>query len=302
MNLNEEIRCGFLVDKKRKAIWKTQLDMLELLLDVCDKHNIKIFAVAGTLLGAIRHKGFIPWDDDIDMGMLREDFNKLLEVGPSEFKEPYFFQTATTDDDYYSPLIRLRDSRTTAIINHESHNDFLHKCNNGIYIDIFPFDGLTDNLKKRRKQFFKVRLLNMVLRERIYVEKKAFLGRIRHFIFSKTINKKKRDRLFTKYNKICSMYSYDGDMVALIQGSVYNKAYYWHLSDLVNVSYVPFENIMIPIPIGYKRCLEIQYGDYMEMPPIEKRGAHHAIAVVFDPFVDYKTYIMLMGEKNNVNQ
>ena len=291
MDLQEEVRDEFLIDKKRKGIWHSQMEMLVKLLDVCKRHDIQIFAVAGTMLGAIRHKGYIPWDDDVDMAMTREGFNKLLEIGASEFEYPIFLQTVYTEDDYYSPLIRLRDSRTTGIVRSGTHDDWNKNCNNGIYIDIFPLDGLTDNLRLRKKQFWQIRFLNMLMRESVYVEKGKKNAKIRHAILKSVVTPNLRKKIYKRYNKICSRYSYKTEKVALLAGSVYNKAYYWNYEDIKDVVWVPFEDIQIPIPKGYENCLRVQYGNYMELPPVEKRGAHHEETVVFDPFVDYKTYI-----------
>lgn len=298
MDYTEEIRCEFLVDKKRKGIWKSQMEMLDKLLEVCNKYDIKIFAVAGTMLGAIRHKGFIPWDDDVDMAMLREDFNKLLEVGEKEFQYPFGFQTALNEEDYYSPLIRLRDMRTTAIIRNGSHDDWGRKCNNGIYIDIFPLDGLVENKFLRKVQFTQVRIINMLLRERVYIEHGKPLAELRHRILNKVITEGVKRKLFRQYNQICARYSYKSDTVALVAGSVFNKAYYWQLCDVEDVVWVPFEDTEIPIPKGYENCLSVQYGNYMELPPLEKRGTHHE-AVIFDPFVDYTTYMNTHNDEKN---
>ncbi len=306
MNLNEEIRCDFLIDKKRKAIWNCQIEMLKVLLSVCEQNNIKIFAVAGTMLGAVRHKGYIPWDDDVDMALTRENFNKLLEIGPSSFSYPYFFQSTYTEKNYYSPLVRLRDSRTTGIVRSGSHDDFYKDCNNGIYIDIFPLDGLIEDGIKRKFQFFQIRFYNMILRDRVYLESNSINCRIRHYILSKILSDKTAKKIYKKYNVICSRYSCSSKKVALLQGSVYNTAYYWNLEDIIETVKVPFEDIEIPIPKNFENCLKIQYGNYMELPPIEKRGAHHENVVVFDPFTDYKTYIndrrTLLNEKQNSNK
>lgn len=291
MNLNSEIRCDYIVTEKRKAIWACQLEMLKKIIEVCKKHDIQFFAVAGTMLGAVRHKGYIPWDDDVDIGLLRKDFNKLLEVGPAEFEYPLFFQTATNEDEYYSPLARLRDSRTTAIVNSGSHDDRCKKCNNGIYIDIFPLDSLTDNKTARKIQFFEIRFLGKLLRERVYQESDKLKDKITHNILSSVLSKKAIKKLYSRYSKVCSRYNdRNFEKVALLSGSVYNKTYYWYKSDITDVIWVDFEDIKIPIPKGYKRCLEIQYGNYLELPPVEKRGQHHEEAVIFDPFVDYLTY------------
>ena len=290
MNLSEEIRDGFVVTEERKRIWKSQLEMLAELKRVCDKHNICFFAVAGTMLGAVRHKGYIPWDDDVDLALRREDYNKLLEVGPQEIQYPFFFQTALTEEDYYSPLVRIRDSRTTAIIRSGSHDDWGRRCNNGIYLDIFPLDGYIENSFLRRIQFIEIRGINMIMRERVYEEKGKLGSSIRHRILKRAVNKKMLERLYRRYNVVCSRYSYKTEKVALLAGSVYNKAYYWDYEDIHETVYVPFEDTEIPIPKGYDKCLKVQYGDYMKLPPIEKRGAHHSEAVIFNPYMNYKEY------------
>lgn len=104
---------------------------------VCQKHNLTWFADYGTLLGAVRHQGFIPWDDDIDVSMFRDDYMRLLAVAPDEFTEPYFFQNTYTDI-LVTVFSKLRDSRTTAI-------EFpdIPDMNQGIFIDIFPLDDAT---------------------------------------------------------------------------------------------------------------------------------------------------------------
>ena len=86
MNLDEEIRCGYKVSAQMKHIWNVQMNLLKKLLEACEKHNLRIWASSGTLLGAVRHGGYIPWDDDIDMVMMRDDDNKLLSIASAEFK------------------------------------------------------------------------------------------------------------------------------------------------------------------------------------------------------------------------
>ena len=112
----EEVRCDYLVNEKMKKIWAIQLDLLNKLLEVCQKHDIKVFAFAGTLLGAVRHKGFIPWDDDVDVCMERKEYERFLEVCNDEFPHPYFLQTALTDKRHFCGYARLRNSNTTGII------------------------------------------------------------------------------------------------------------------------------------------------------------------------------------------
>ena len=97
---HEEVRDGYLVTAKVKELWAVQIDLLCELDRVCKKYNLKYILDFGTLLGAVRHKGFIPWDDDLDVSMLREDYDKLMEVGPTEFTHPYFLQNHDTEIGY----------------------------------------------------------------------------------------------------------------------------------------------------------------------------------------------------------
>ena len=90
----EEERCGYLVTEKRKKVWAVGLELWERFDEVCKKHGITYYAYYGTLLGAVRHQGFIPWDDDIDVIMFRDEYKRFQEIAPSEFTEPYFFQNA----------------------------------------------------------------------------------------------------------------------------------------------------------------------------------------------------------------
>ena len=135
--LNEEVRDGYLVSKNMKKVWLIELDLLSQFIKLCNKYNLRYWVGFGTLLGAVRHKGFIPWDDDMDVWMPREDYDNLLKYGNSDLRDPYFLQTTLNDDDYYCSFARLRNSNTTGIL--VSHRN---RCNNGIYMDIYPLDGL----------------------------------------------------------------------------------------------------------------------------------------------------------------
>ena len=119
--LNEEIRNGYVVSSQMKEVWAIELDLLVEFDRVCKEIGVKYFLDSGTLLGAVRHKGFIPWDDDIDVSMLREDYDRLVQRGPSLFKAPYFFQCAYTDEGYYRFHAQLRNSETTGMLPYEKH-------------------------------------------------------------------------------------------------------------------------------------------------------------------------------------
>ena len=112
--LREETVCDFFVDEKRKKLWAVLLDMLIEFDKICSKYGLKYFMIYGSLLGTIRHHGFIPWDDDIDVAMPRKDYEVFIQLG-KEFKHPLFLQTPYTDRGYFYTPARIRNSNTTGI-------------------------------------------------------------------------------------------------------------------------------------------------------------------------------------------
>ena len=97
---SEEI-CGYFVTEQQKKIWNIEINILVEFMRVCNKNNLKFFVAHGTLLGAVRHKGFIPWDDDIDVNMPRKDFDKLVKISKKEFEQPFFFQVVSNDKNSF---------------------------------------------------------------------------------------------------------------------------------------------------------------------------------------------------------
>lgn len=286
---NEEVRNDYLVTSKTKKIWAVEMDLLSQLLKACKKFDIKVFVAFGTLLGAIRHKGFIPWDDDLDVIINREGFEKLKQVAPSEFKYPYFFQTSVSDPQYFFGYGRMRHSQTTGrILAYKSPN-----YNQGIYLDVYVVDGCINDDKLLKKQLRKLRFIFKIANRYKQVnDKQGF-----KYIVNASIN------LFFKYS-VCKLISYDvierwyyntitnysdvSDNVSLlverfdkVRKSQFNKNVF---NDII---YVPFENMLVPVPAAYDDMLTRQYGNYMDFPPIEERGEWHGGMLEFDPDKPY---------------
>lgn len=150
--LQPEVRCDTYIGIEMKQVWFAELQLLEKFIDVCNKHGLSYQLVGGSLLGAIRHKGFIPWDDDIDVGMLRPDYDRFVQLAKNELEAPFFLQTPLTDPGRNIDYVQIRNSATTAIDLRyvDDHNTF----NQGIFIDIFPIDGVGSDevLQKQEKQ------------------------------------------------------------------------------------------------------------------------------------------------------
>lgn len=156
--LDDEAKT-LIVPRHRKEVWAIELDLLVQLDSVCRRHDIRYFCDGGTLLGAVRHGGFIPWDDDIDVIMSRAEYEKLNAVAPSAFQHPYFWQTNETDPGSARGHAQLRNSCTTAILKSEMlHGKPIYRFNQGIFIDVFPFDALPDDMTERNA--FRQRILS----------------------------------------------------------------------------------------------------------------------------------------------
>ena len=281
--LKSEIREDFLVDEKRKKIWLVELDLLVLFDTLCKEHNLTYFLMHGTLLGAVRHKGFIPWDDDIDVVMPREDYDKFLSIA-EEFEQPYFLQTPLTDSESGFSIAKLKNSNTTCVNELFKYQDM----NFGIHIDILPLDNFVEDGAKERYET--INALN--------IEASTFM-RLKHPDLDeknkqrvKNYSGKPVSEIFSEVEKISSQFKdIKTDKVTVapltlypLENSVFER------KDFSDKVMCEFEGFSFPIPIGYDRLLKVMYGDYNVLPPIEKRGSWHSGAI-FEPDMPYKKYL-----------
>ncbi len=171
---NEETRCGYVVTKKMKKVWAVELDLLNEFSKLCKKYDIKWFVDGGTLLGTVRHGGFIPWDDDIDIMMTRAEYDKFCLIAPLEFKKPYFLQTEESDSMSLRCHAQLRNSDTTGILKGDSK--FSYTYNQGIFIDIFPFDAISndkDEVTQQSKMLWDIKRKARLLRHTLFATIKS---------------------------------------------------------------------------------------------------------------------------------
>lgn len=294
--LDEEIRCGYIVTRQMKEVWAVELDLLAELLRVCDKYSIKIFASGGTLLGAIRHKGMIPWDDDIDMMMFREDYETLCKIATTEFHEPYFFQTEYTDLGSLRGHAQLRNSMTTAILLEEQGNSTF---NQGIFIDIFPLDAVIDDDKLFEEQYkesekYKSKAKKYSRFSTRYSENitTGIKGKIKNIVYP-IVNLiirmlKLEEKTYHRFESVCQKYNdQETERVSTLTLQFNNKQHFKYREDFDEIIYVPFEFMIIPIGKMYDHALRQRFGDYMQ---IVKGGSCHG-TVKFDTEKDYKQYI-----------
>lgn len=281
-NLKEEEICGYTVSKEMKQVWNIELEIVKKIDKICKENKINYTLCGGSLLGAIRHKGFIPWDDDIDIAMLRNDYEKFLEIAKKEFKKPYFVQDYRTEKNYYYGHAQIRNSNTTAFILGDEMNEFNH----GIFVDIFPFDNLPDNLIKR---FFFVKKISHIKKDIlriIYQNKSHGIKYILKKIYIKVfcLNKKK---LINKLNKIVTKYNKKRTKQV---GAIGFKPedFSYETSWFEKYEYLDFENFQFKCTKDYDEWLTRQYGNYMLIPK-NKNGSSHG-TVYFDPQKKYTEY------------
>lgn len=298
--LDEEERDGYLVSSDMKKVWAVELDLLSQFRKVCDKYGLQWYADGGTMLGVVRHKGFIPWDNDIDISMPRKDYDKLCSVAESEFLHPYFFQTARTDANYYRLHAQLRNSETTGILYCEMPKKL--RFNQGVFIDIFPFDNIPDDDEELKKMCDKLIILdgrlrfhNEYTREYQPSTNPLFMKRLKHSVKHVLTcvlfaGSERSDRLFEK-TESCSKSFADVDTerfanLSLPEYSISHSNYFkkeWY----ANVLLLPFEFTMLPVPVGYNDFLTTLYGDWHKFVV---SGALHG-DTFFDVDKPYKEYI-----------
>ena len=248
-----------------------QLEILENIHSFCETNNIKYTLACGTMLGAIRHKGYIPWDDDIDIYLLRDDYNRLIELFPKVYNNCYKIASLDRDVEWELPYAKAYDSRTMIVENTTSKKII------GINIDIFPIDS-TPNEDKEWQQYNKKRLFL----QRMFAAKLVTLNKNRIWyknmillfvkfllcLFPKRKFAKFLDIYSQKYNKENSLYVFEN-----IQGLKLKRRFKREIfNDIIDVS---FENKFFKGFKNYDEYLSNVYGDYMILPPLEKRISHY---------------------------
>lgn len=272
-------------EEQTKRIQKELIPLLFEVKRVCEENDIPYFLCAGSALGAVRHKGFIPWDDDIDIGMLRKDYIRFLDVARKELKEGYLLIDANDTPDYYVGHAKVfRDN--TALVNRETSHLRIH---HGFYLDIFPFDTLPENedeQEKMYKDFNDIKdLFARMKKWNVYTGKnpikKWFANQqyYNHKIYSSK-------KVFDDMNGILTRYLDSDSNVVADMFAPYNKRLFYNISDIFPVAIMSFEGEEYPIPGNYDKYLTVMYGDYMTLPPEDKRYVKHDI-ICFDTEKNY---------------
>lgn len=260
---------------------KVQLVELEILgeLDrVCRENDIRYFLYRGTFLGAIRHGGFIPWDDDMDVAMLREDYEKFCRVAPHALGEQYCLQNWHTDPKFSLPFGKLRKRGTRCV---EGKSPILKE--NGFYIDIYPLDYAPQEEKARRDlsrkllHMFRVKLMKSGYTPWVEEDHIVWKKRIGYLAYQLAGLFVSNRRLIQRYEALVSAVP---ENTLLYEQSALPKTNYFEKKWCEDLKDYPFENGCFPGPKAYDECLSELYGDYMTPPPEGERENRHLFSQI----------------------
>ncbi|MBR4246587.1 MAG: LicD family protein [Treponema sp.] len=286
--LEEEVRDGYTVTRQIKELWAVEIDLLFQLDRICKKHSLKYFADGGTLLGCMRHGGYIPWDDDIDVCMPRRDYEKLCKIASKELAKPYFFQNEKTDPGCVFGFSKICNSDTAMILDVNKNRNF--RFNQGINIDIFPQDNVPDD-EKEQEEFFKelamLREKGKIFRNRMHLDvgEKNILKKVYAFIMNK-LNVK--NHAYFKFEKACQRYN---DKSCLLCGSISFRPErsigLRHTESFEKKIEMPFEFFTLPCTVDDEWYLTDFYGNWKT--PVHGSSLHGGI--IIDTGKSYKEFI-----------
>lgn len=253
-----------------------ELNLLKTFKNICENNHIDYFLADGTLLGAVRHKGFIPWDDDIDVHVRREDYERLISV-LNEVAEERALNIICLQNDHNCerPFLKICDSRTKLVYHGESCINNL-----GVFIDVFPLDNQGNSLRaglileKKIKPFYFMR--NISVMRTVQIKKPKDIIKKICFPIAKLFGTEfwveKVNHLMQSFNKEdCRYYGSNQPTSIICKKEVF-----------ASTVMLAFEDELFPAPVGYDDYLKYHYGDYMELPPLKKRVATHS----FDAYID----------------
>ncbi|MCM1089557.1 MAG: LicD family protein [Butyrivibrio sp.] len=277
----EEERDGFLIDSTMKTVWAAELEVLAFVADVCERYQLPWFAYAGTLLGAVRHGGFIPWDDDIDICMQREPYQKLMEVLPGELPEGWYVSNAICgrEQTEFWGYVANADSISIA----PERLQRFHGCPFMVSIDIFPLDPLPDNTVKAERERALFNLIHKAVnlaklqepgkrdREQLREALNGLEG-----LFNIRFDRRESlvSQLWALANQLClSYYEAEARYISNFHANSRSPDFMFEREWFAYAEYLPFEFVDIPVPCGYREVVKREFGENY-MTPVRNVQSH----------------------------
>lgn len=271
-----------------KALQAKCLEITLVFQEFCERHGLLFYLCGGGCIGAVRHKGFIPWDDDLDVFMPREDYERMCKLWTEEMDQSKY-RLSRTDENHFerSQLTAITDEDTTFIKERQMDLEVAH----GVRLEVLPLDGCPSGKWKRKMQLFWGLVYQIYINQEAPTSKGKFLELVGRMMLAAAPGWKRRykmamlaERHMTKYpisecdyiTELCVRYNY---MVNEYPKDIFASAVYKE-----------FEGKMLPVPVGYEKYLEMAFGNYMELPPEEAQvPSHDGICVDLErPYTDYR--------------
>lgn len=259
-----------------RKVQLTQLEIAKEIKRVCEENGIACFLSDGSFLGAVRHQGFIPWDDDMDMSMLRADYEKFCQIAPEKLKPEYCLQTWYTDPNYGLPFGKVMKRNTLYLESKKTRR----LQENGFYVDIFPVDALPEDKEKqaayakRLMKLYRLKLMKSGYKPWMECDQINWVKRIGYLYYQFLALFHSGEKLAKDYDALATAYP-DGEQVCMQWGQSrlipFESQWVRELADYT------FEGETFSGPKEYDKYLTTQYGAYMEFPPEAERGNRHQI-------------------------
>ena len=258
-----------------RKVQLTQLEILREIRRVCEENDIRFFLSDGTFLGAVRHKGFIPWDDDLDVGMLREDYDKFRRIAPQKLKPQYFFQDWYSDPNYAPPFGKVRKCGT---VYQEAKSSPLQE--NGFFVDVFPYDYAPESpagqqkLLKKTRHLFRIKLMKSHYTPWMEGDRVIWKKRIAYLWYQLLALFTTQEKLARTYDSLIRQYP---ESATVYGQCALSRLYSYPAEMMKTLGTYPFEDDSFPGPQDYDGYLTRLYGDYMTPPPEDERENRHQI-------------------------
>lgn len=245
-----------------RAVQKKELSILCAIRDICDRNKIDYWLDGGTCLGAVRHKGFIPWDDDIDIAMRKNDIPRFVEAAKRELPEGLFLQTMETDPSCRLPIIKVRDLNSFVV---EYGDDFRRPYQKGLFVDIFPLMPYPDVSRKFCKRIVK----GYCNANGILLQQHTYSWRSVAELFWFSAKRAYYSMVWNIANAVLPKKTYFSNTIETNGYGIIHK-----VTDIFPTSKIMFEGEEFSAPADPDQYLKNIYGDYMKLPPVEKRKGH----------------------------
>ena len=263
-----------------KKLQEIELEMLHDFVKICEKNDIQYFGIGGTAIGALRHKGFIPWDDDIDLAFERKDYEKFCETVEKEYASKYYILNYETDSNY--PLFTTRMCKKGTVFQEHAMKNV--KCPFGIFLDLYAYDNVPDDKNEMKKQaakawiYSKLLILCSIKSSNLVqlhgMKKKIALAMCKIAYYVVKILRISTDKIYEKGKKCCTQYNGEKThkLAYLTEAKLYGSMI--KRKDLYPLQELQFEDLKLKFPNNMHEMMTAYYGDYMQLPPVEKRYNH----------------------------